>query len=138
MSDEILSPYDALIYIMVLVSAADNDMTDRELQRIGDVVRTMPVFADFDENDLIPTAQQCAELLGRDNGLERVLDKIVASLPARLAETAYAVACDIAAVDLHVEAEEARLLQMLRDRLDIDRLIAAAIERGARARHITL
>jgi len=138
MSDEILSPYDALIYIMVLVSAADSDMTDSELQRIGDVVRTMPVFTDFDENELIPTAQRCAETLGRDNGLELVLDKIVASLPARLAETAYAVGCDIAAVDLHVEAEEARLLQMLRDRLDLDRLVAAAIERGARARHMTL
>ena len=138
MSDEILSPHDALIYIMVIVSAADSDMTDGELQRIGDVVHTMPVFAEFDDKQLIPTAQQCAALLLADNGLDRVLDRIVASLPSRLAETAYAVACDVAAADGAVAQEEARLLEILRYRLDVDRLAAAAIERGAKARYQTI
>ena len=30
--------HDALIAIMVLTSAADNDMTDKELKKMGDVV----------------------------------------------------------------------------------------------------
>lgn len=138
MSDELLSPHDALIYIMVLVSAADADMTDHELQRMGSLVRNLPVFADFDDEELVPVSQRCAAILGRDGGLDQVMDLIVASLPANLSETAYAVACDMAAVDLHVGQEELRLLEMLRHQLDLDRLVAAAIERGARARHVTL
>ena len=50
------------------------------------------------------------------------------------AETAYALACDVVAADGNISQEEARLLQMLRQSLDIDHLIGAAIERGARAR----
>ena len=44
----------------------------------------------------------------------------------------------MAAADLHVEPEELRLLAMLRDRLGLDKLTTAAIERGARARFRTL
>ena len=34
--------HDALIAIMVLTSAADNDMTDKELKKMGDVVGNWP------------------------------------------------------------------------------------------------
>ncbi|HCX67168.1 MAG TPA: Tellurite resistance protein TerB, partial [Rhodobiaceae bacterium] len=40
--------------------------------------------------------------------------------------------------DEFIGAEELRLLQLLRDTLEIDKLLAAAIERGARARHMPL
>ena len=59
-------------------------------------------------------------------------------MPHRLRDTAYAMAVEVAAADLHVEQEELRFLQMLRDRLNLDKLAVAAIERGARARHKTL
>jgi tellurite resistance protein len=137
MSDDILDPHSALIYIMVLISAADSNMTDREMKRIGDQVTNLPVFADFDPEKLVPLAEECAGHLAREGGLDQVMDLIVASLPARLSETAYAIACEIAAADLHVEQEELQLLQHLRDRLELDRLVAAAIERAVRARHAT-
>ena len=57
------------------------------------------------------------------------------TLPAPLYETAYALAVEVAAVDLHVEQEELRFLQILRDYLEVDKLIAAAIERSARVRY---
>lgn len=138
MNDDILNPHSALIYIMVLISAADNNMTDRELKRIGDQVQNLPVFSDFDVEDLVPIAEQCAAMLNQPGGLDQVFDLIVASLPAKLSETAYALACEVAAADLHLEQEELRLLQQLRDSLQLDRLIAAAIERGVRARHTSL
>ena len=55
-------------------------------------------------------------------------------IPYELHETAYALAVEIAAADLTVTPEELRLLDMLRDFLKVDKLAAAAIERGARAR----
>ena len=138
MSDDLLSPHAALIHVMVLMAAADSDMTDRELKRIGDMVQNLPVFSDFDTKELVEIAEECAERLSKDGGLDGVLDLITGSLPSKLSETAYALGCEIAAADLHVEQEEMRLLQMLRERLDVDRLAAAAIERAVRARHMTL
>lgn len=137
MSDETLSPQRALIYIMVVMSAADREMTDRELKRIGDQVRNLPVFADFDERDLVSSTEECATRLGRDGDLDRFLDRVVGSLPSSLVETAYALGCEIAAADLAVRQEELRLLKILRERLGLDRLIASAIERTVKARHAT-
>lgn len=138
MAEDLLNPHTALVYIMVLTSAADRDMTDQELLRIGDIIRTLPVFDGFDQDQLVPLAEECAAKLDRDDGLEAVLDVIVASLPANISETAYAIACEIAAADLHVEQEELRMLEMLRHGFNLDRLTAAAIERGVRARYATL
>ncbi|MCB1494686.1 MAG: tellurite resistance TerB family protein [Bauldia sp.] len=127
--------HDALIYAMVTISAADRTMTDRELKTIGDIVQTLPIFVDFDKERLVETAEACGSLMQGDDGLRTVLNVIAASLPPKLYETAYALAVDVAAADLHVEQEELRFLQLLRDRLDLEKLVVAAIERGARARH---
>lgn len=133
-----VSHHDALIYAMVTISAADRSMTDRELRKIGDIVQTLPVFADYNQERLVTAAEACGILMQGDDGLNAVLNVISASLPEKLYETAYALAVEVAAADLHVEQEELRFLQLLRDRLNLQKLISAAIERGARARHTTI
>ncbi len=132
-----ISQHEALIYAMVTLSAADSKMTDRQLAKIGDVVRSLPIFRDFDPEKLVPAAEACGAILQEEDGLDRVLAAISA-LPTRLHETAYALAIEVAAVDLHVEQEELRFLQILRDRLELDNLVVAAIERSARARYRSL
>lgn len=133
-----ITPHDALIYTMVLVSAADRDMTDNEIQTIGGLVRQLPAFASYDEAQLPKAAAACAELLQGQDGLDKALDTVASALPAKLRETAYLVACDIAAADGKVSQEEARMLELIRHRLEVGRLPAAAIERAARARHLTI
>jgi tellurite resistance protein len=130
--------HTALVYTMVLVSAADSNMTDSELKTMGEIVSHLPVFADYDSKRLPKDAQACAELLSEKNGLEKVLGKIASGLPEKLRETAYAIALDVAAADGTASQEELRLLEMLRYRLAVGRLPAAAIERGARARYTRL
>ncbi|MBF0306875.1 MAG: tellurite resistance TerB family protein [Alphaproteobacteria bacterium] len=129
--------HSALVYTMVLVSAADGDMTDAELAEIGESVRHLPIFRDFDRQRITETAAACADMLTTEDGLDKAIALLRDALPARLRETAYALACDVAAADGKVTQEESRLLEILRHRLDVDRLIAAAIERGAQARHAT-
>ena len=128
----------ALIYTMVLISAADREMTDAELATIGDSVKHLPVFRDYDPAKLVTTASHCAEMLNEEDGFEKVINTIKENLPAKLAETAYALACDVAAADGAVSHEEIELLAVIRQRLSVGRLPAAAIERGARARHMTM
>ncbi len=129
-----LSPHGALIYTMVIVSGAESSMGETELAIIGDIVAHLPVFHDFDHQTLPTHLNDCAELLGRDDGLEQTLEAIRAALPPRLRETAYAIACDMVASDGSATQEELQILELIRHRLEIDRLVAAAIERGARAR----
>jgi hypothetical protein len=106
--------------------------------KIGDLVNTLPVFRDFDAERLVAVAEACGALLQGEEGLDAVLSIIAVSLPQRLYDTAYALAVEVAAADLHVEQEELRFLQLLRDALDLDKLTVAAIERGAQARYRTL
>jgi tellurite resistance protein len=133
-----LDHHRALIYTMVIVSAADSDMPDAELRLIRDIVGDLPVFRDFDRQELPRLLNDCTNLIGREDGLEETLKAIKTALPAKLRETAYAIACDLVAADGEATQEELRILELIRHRLNIDRLIAAAIERGARARFQTL
>jgi tellurite resistance protein len=133
-----ITHHAALVYTMVLVSAADNNMPDVELQSIGDMVMHLPVFRDFDRGKLTAITSECAKLLQDGDGLEKALGAVKEALPEKLRETAYALACDVAAADGKVTQEESRLLEMIRFRLNIGRLPAAAIERGSRARHMQL
>ena len=123
---------------MVLCSASDRNMTDAELETIGDTIGHLPVFRDYDRNLLPSTVSACAELLDDDDGLDKALDMIKTALPEKLRETAYALACDVVASDPKASQEELRMLELIRHRLDVDRLAAAAIERGARVHYMRL
>lgn len=133
-----LNPHSALIYVMVVVSAADASMSDAELHLIGDIVRTLPVFKAFPEEKLIAVSRECAAILQEREGLDAVLGLVKEALPKNLRETAYALGLEIALAEAPVYAEENRVLQRLRTTLDIDRLTAAALEKAAIVRHATL
>ena len=129
-----LDPHGALIYTMVIVTGAESRLPKAEITIIGDIVGHLPVFRSFDRSKLPGHLNACAELLSREDGLDRTLGAIKAALPQRLRETAYAIACDLVAVRAAASQEELQLLELMRESFEIDRLIAAAIERGARAR----
>lgn len=133
MGEPALSHHTALIYIMVIVAAADSEMSDTELARIGQSVRTLPVFNGYDDAKLIEAAETCAQILAEETGLETVIGLAKQALPDELLETAYALACEIAVTDGSLSQEELRLLEIIRHQIDIDRLAAAAIERGVAA-----
>lgn len=134
MSDSTITPHMALVYLMVLVSASDSEMTDSELKKIGEIVNTLPAFSGYDSDRLLSDAETCAEILDADGGLDAVMGLVKEALPEDVCDTAYAVACDVAVADVHLSQEELRILEMIRHTLAVDRLTAAAIERGAAAR----
>ncbi len=138
MSDFKTDPHSCLIAIMVFMSAADRNMTDKELFVIGEIVKTLPVFGNFDENQLVPTAQSAAEMLEKADSLEGAIAVIADAMPPQLDETAYLIACEVAAADGSVALEEMRALEIIRDGLGIDRLTSAALERAVRARSTTV
>lgn len=134
----ILSPQEAIIYLMVLASASDGDMRDQELRTIGRVVRSFPVFTEADEQGLVSTSAACGRLMSSEDGLYKVLEAAKTALPAHLTETAYAAMVDVVTADEALNMTELRVLEMAREALNISDEGAGAIERAARVRHATL
>ena len=131
-------PHRGLIYTMVLVSAVEKNLAESELQMIGDIVGRLPAFREFDRKSLAGLLNDCTELLSGNDGLEKTLGAIKSALPTKLRETAYAIACDLVAADGEASQEELQILELIRHHLNVERLVAAAIERGARARFQTV
>ena len=130
-----LTVQDALVACMVGVSASDENITTKELLSISRMVDTLPIFEGYDNDRLRTVGQTVFDLFTEDDGLEALFGLVRDALPKSLNETAYALCCDVAAADGHAFQAELRFLLELRHELDIDRLHAAAIERGSAARH---
>ncbi len=130
-----MSPQDCLVAIMVAISASDETIRTAELVKIEGAVNMLPVFAGYDIDRTRRVSQIVFDLFEQEDGLDALFGLIRDALPERLNETAYALACDVAAADGSLAETELRLLEEIRYELNIDRLHAAAIERGARARH---
>ncbi len=134
-----ISHHSALIYLMVLVSAADANMSDKEMRTIGEIVKRFPVFTGFDCERLVPVAEECGAIMAEENGgLQAVLGLAREAIPPHLTETAYAIAVEVATADNSCGQEVLRVLELIRQTLNIDLLYAGAIERSARARHMTI
>lgn len=131
------SAQDALVAVMIAVSVADANVRTTELLTIERVVHHLPVFRDYDTDRIARVSKSVLELFEDEDGLDALFGLIREALPERLYETAYALACDVAAADGALQQSELQFLLETREVLEIDRLHAAAIERGSRARHMT-
>ena len=132
----LISPQDALIAVMFAVSVSDESISNSELLSISRIVDHLPIFAEYDASRIKRVSQTVLELFSVEEGLDALFGIVRDALPDDLNETAYAMACDVAASDGHIRDGELQLLEEIRHELKIDRLHAAAIERGARARHM--
>ncbi len=132
-----MSPQDALVAVMVAASASDQNMRTAELVAIQRMVNHMPIFAEYDTDRIRRISQTVFDLFEEEDGLDALFGLIRDALPERLNETAYALACDVVTADGKHSQVELQMLEEVREELRIDRLHAAAIEWGARVRHMT-
>ena len=132
----LISPQDALVAVMVAVSLSDETVSTSELLSITRIVDHLPIFAQYDASRIKMISQTVFELFSEEEGLDALFGIVRDALPDDLNETAYAMACDVAASDGQIRPGEMQLLEEIRHELRIDRLHGAAIERGARARHM--
>ena len=132
------SPCDALVAVMVAVSASDERMRTAELVAIQRMVDHTPVFAKYDVDRVRAVSQVVMSLFEEEDGLDALFGLVRDALPEKLFDTAYALACDVAAADGRLGESEWQMLTEIRQQLDINRLHAAAIELSAEARHLVL
>ncbi len=134
--DTALDPQEALICTMVLVAAADGfGISDREIGVMTGLVQTLPIFQNVTSERLAHATEAAVVLLREEDGLNHAARLISAALEPRLRETAYALACEVVAASTRQGQSLLQMLEFIMAELTIDPLVAAAIERGARARH---
>ncbi len=129
-----LDAQEALVCTMVLIAAASGEITDREIGVMSALVQTLPVFHGFSSGRLDTATEATIALLDEEEGLAHAGRMIREALEPRLRETAYALGCEVVAADRFAEQDSLRMLEFVRGELHLDTLVAAAIERGARAR----
>lgn len=132
------SACDALLAVMVAVSASDERVRTAELVAIERIVNHTPIFSAYDTDRIRAVSQTVMTLFEEEDGLDALFGLIRDSLPETLFDTAYVLACDVAAADGQLRESEWQMLSEIREQLGTDRLHAAAIELAARARHRTL
>lgn len=130
-----LDAQEALVCTMVLVGAGDGGLTDREIGVMAGQVQTLPVFHNFSTEQLHVATETAVALLLEEDGLRHAARLIRDALEPRLRETAYALACEVVAADAVAGQDSLRMLDFVKAELHLDALVAAAIERGVRARH---
>ncbi|MFS4438632.1 tellurite resistance TerB family protein [Paracoccaceae bacterium GXU_MW_L88] len=133
-----LSAQDALVAIMVATSVSNEHIATAELVTIERIVNHFPVFADYDPARIGTVANLVYELFEEEDGLDALFGLVRPALPEGFNETAYAMACDVVAADGRTDEAELRFLEEIRYELEVDRLHAASIERGARVRHMQI
>jgi uncharacterized membrane protein YebE (DUF533 family) len=129
-----ISPQEALIYTMVVAAESDRDIADAEIAVVGDVVNHLPVFKGLDRAAMTAMAARCSDLLARADGADRAFGLIREALSMPLRETAYALACDVIAVDRRLSRAEMGILERIRTELEVDPMMARAIEQVAQVR----
>jgi hypothetical protein len=129
-----LSPQEALVYTMVVAAESDHEIAEAEINVIGDLCNHLPVFQAVGRAKMTAMAMACSELLTRAGGRAKVFAMVREALPSQLRDTAYALACDVIAVDSRLRRDELQALEEVRAELDVDPVMARAIEQVAKVR----
>jgi hypothetical protein len=123
----------ALIYAMVVATGAEREIAPDDLAIVGDLVDHLPIFRGIDRTRVTELAAACSKQLSLPGGIDQVYAQIRAALPGRLREAAYALSCDVIALD-RPRRDAKQALERIRVPLEIDPATAQTIERAASAR----
>ena len=92
-----MSPQDALIAVTFVTAISDDLMSEKEYREITATVNLLPVFKGYDTDRIDGIIDTVQAILEEDDGVESLVGLVKSALPDHLHETAYALACDVAA-----------------------------------------
>jgi len=95
-----MSPQDALIAVTFVTAISDDLMSEKEYREITATVNLLPVFKDYDTDRIDGIIDTVQAFMEEDDGVESLVGLVKSALPDHLYETAYALACDVAAADV--------------------------------------
>ena len=70
-----ISHQDILVYVMVSISAVDREMDENEMLRIGNIVKTLPIFSSYNSDQMVNAAKTCRDILLEDEVCRAICKK---------------------------------------------------------------
>ena len=133
-----LSPQQATLACLYVLAACDGAPAAAELNLIDRLAETATCLADMAAAETAASLALARDLADAPDGLETLLDLCTQALDApHNGRIAYAQAVEFVACHGQVSPEEMHLLDLIAERLAVDRLSRAAIETAARWRQET-
>ncbi|MFH2202315.1 MAG: tellurite resistance TerB family protein [Elusimicrobiota bacterium] len=123
---------DALMVLAICAMTMDGKLAPRKMFCLRMLAYQSPLY---DNADSVDDYVLALYKVVSKNGLEAVVDRAVALLPARMRETAYAWAADVVHADGKVMPSEHSFLGLLRARLGIHGKLAGKLAAASAIRH---
>ena len=117
-ANKTLSKQEAFAGILLAAAAADGHIADEEAVGLWSTIERMKMFQNYTPDKFNQMMGALVKILKRD-GVDKLVDKAVESVPTELRETAFANACNIVLADGVVEDEEKALIEKLQVKLGI-------------------
>lgn len=107
-----LSKQEAMVAVMLAISAADGNISDEEIEDLITRLRRLRLFSGLTDDQLIAATNRPFDLL-RKGGPDELIRSACPALPQQLRESAFAIAVDLAFSDGSVADEEKQLIEKL-------------------------
>lgn len=121
-------PHEGVAGILLGASACDGHIADEEVQRLVSALTRMKMYQQVSERKFGTMMDSLLGTLKR-GGPEKLVELCAPVVPAELAETVFANACNIVLADGVVEDEEKEFLNTIMNKLEISKDRAMTIIR---------
>ncbi|NJL01790.1 MAG: tellurite resistance TerB family protein [Spirulinaceae cyanobacterium SM2_1_0] len=129
-----LGPAEAFAALLLLIIAADGQLTAEESSHLDVTLSRMHLFHGYPRDFLPQTFTKLCTLLN-EVGTESLLTAAIAALPRDLYDTTYAIALDLAYVDGSIHPAEQALLERLQTSLALPAATVTLLQEATAIRH---
>ena len=113
---------------MTLSSAIDGEISNKEMQFIQTCINNLPIFKNYNSEDIEKTISMFFELLSGDNDPETIIELIEQALDKKNKHIAYALSVEIMMVEENFTNEKLRLLELFEKNFEINDLESTSIK----------
>lgn len=118
-SEVTLTPQEAMLGVILCISASDGDISKRELERMAEILSTHRMFNGQSESQIKSGLTKILGFMETDP-VDQIVHKCAVALPEKQRIVAFALAVDIAMIDQSVHKGEGAMLGLMATELSIE------------------
>jgi len=121
---------------MTLSAAIDGEISEKEMNTIDQLVSSLPIFKEHNQDDTRKKMSICIEILKADSNVEELIALIDKSLNKNHKKIAYILSLEIMMVDQNFTSEKLRVLEIFENIFQISNLEASALKHSSRIKYL--
>jgi tellurite resistance protein len=118
-SEVTLTPQEAMLGVILCISASDGDISKRELERMAEILSTHRMFNGQTESQIKAGLNKILAFMETDP-VDQIVQKCAVALPQNQRIVAFALAVDIAMIDQNLHKGESAMLGLMASELGVE------------------